>query len=330
MSDDDMRTAPSHHKEPPLIESQFDLKFPDEEAAINYFIKIRYGGVLTCPHCGATTRVYRYKKRPKVCHCKNCNNSFSVFKGTIFEKSRTGILEWFKAMRQFLNDLGGISSLHLKRDKGMTKKAAWRILHQIRLAMGNEDKPETFSGLVEVDETYVGGKRQRYPKSRSTGLYLPRAERKRGRGTPHTPIFGIKEQSSGRVHALVMLPDDEGKKLTSKQLFKEIEKRCEKGSTVISDDFAGYDILDRRGLGYGHRIVRHKEGRFADGPGVHTNGIDGFWAIFKGGYRGTYHSMSVKYMQRYVDEFCFRQNTRDIRESPEEFDLLLKQCVLRS
>jgi transposase-like protein len=169
MSGDDMRTAPIPIEEPFMTETRFDALIPDEEAAINYFFNIRFPDGLYCLKCGATSRVYRYQKRPKICRCKNCDNTFSIFKNTIFEKSKSPIREWLKAMRQFLNALYGHSSMHLYRDKGMTKKAAWRRLMQFRIAMANEEEPEIFSGIVEADETFVGGEGQRYPKSRSTG-----------------------------------------------------------------------------------------------------------------------------------------------------------------
>jgi transposase-like protein len=325
-----------------MTETRFDALIPNEEAAINYFFKIRFPDGLYCLHCGAKSRVYRYQNRPKICRCKNCDNTFSIFKGTIFEKSKSPIREWFKAIRQFLNALYGFSSMHLWRDKGMTKKAAWRRLMQFRVAMGNIEEPEIFSGMVEADETFVGGEGQRYPKSRSTGLYLPKEKRKKGRGTDNTAVFGIKERSSRHVHAKIMPFDEKGERLTGKQLLEELEKKCESGTSIITDEYPGYEILDRPPKvdlsllddgyapppSYGHHTVCHKGGRFTAGPGIHTNGIEGFWSLLKGSF-GTYRKMTVKYMQRYVDEICFRQNTLAIRGSQEEFDLLLRQCVTK-
>ena len=126
MSIEGLRTALFHPEEPPMTKDQFDSKFP-EEAAIDYFVKIRYPDGLFCPHCGATSRVYHCNNRPKVCHCKNCNSNFSVFKGTIFEKSSTKLLYWFDAIRMFLNTRKGISSLQLQRELGVTPKTAWRM-----------------------------------------------------------------------------------------------------------------------------------------------------------------------------------------------------------
>lgn len=140
------RRPPSNHKEPPMTFFTFLSKFPTEEAAVDYFIKIRYGGVLTCPHCKATSKIYRYHERLKVFHCKNCNNDFSPFKGTIFEKSTTELRKWFYAIHLFLHSRKGFPALQLQREIGTTYKTAWRMFHQIRLAMQNgELKP--FEGV---------------------------------------------------------------------------------------------------------------------------------------------------------------------------------------
>jgi len=340
---------------------KFLSKFPliDEEAAekaaINYFIRIRYGGILTCPYCKAVVKVYRYRQVKKLCHCKNCNNSFSPFTGTIFEKSTTPLWKWLYAIFLFIDDPGGVAALHIQRKIKVTYKTAFRMLHKIREAMRNGEL-KAFESLVEVDETYVGGKPKRYPPKKGVDLSLLGSSDvsiieipdevpcivppiiKPGRGTKKTPVFGIKERESGKVYARIMLPDELGKKLTGRQLLDVIEKVCKEGTTIISDDFSSYKILDEPDFlmllddlepatRFGHKTVCHSRGEYVAPGGVHTNGIESFWGLFKGGYRGTYHSMSVKYMQRYLDEFCFRQNIRDIRETPEAFDLLLRQCV---
>jgi transposase-like protein len=335
---------------------QFMSKFPTEEAAINYFIKVAYGGILTCPHCGSKTRVYRYRQLQKLCNCKNCLNSFSPFTGTIFEKSSTDLRKWFFAMRLFLNDRKGVSSLNLHREIGVTQKTAWNILHKIRLVMEEKDM-EPFDSVVEIDETYIGGKPKYTPPPKGIDFSLldssegysmieyiednPSGSSKLryGRGTDKTPVFGIKQRDTGKVYAQIMLPDEAGKELTSKQLLAVIEKRCKEGITIMTDDFSSYKALDKPdytklldGLEptprYDHKTVCHSSRVYVAPGGVHTNGIESFWALIKRAYHGTYHFMSVKYMQRYLNEFCFRQNTRKL-PSLDTFDLLLKRCVLK-
>jgi hypothetical protein len=191
------------------------------------------------------------------------------------------------------------------------------MLHQIRQAMqDNELTP--FESIVEVDETYVGGKPKRHPVKKGIDLSLLESSEgysmvgtseeapsvKPGRGTKKIPVFGIKERESGRVYAQIMLPDELGKKLSGKQLLAVIEKRCVEGITVMTDDFSSYKILDKpdflkllEGLEptprFDHKTVCHSSGEYVAPGGVHTNGIESFWAIFKRGYHGTYHSMSI-------------------------------------
>jgi hypothetical protein len=213
------------------------------------------------------------------------------------------------------------------------------MLKQIRTAMGNVEVAKTFEALVEIDETYVGG------KPRKENVYIDAEgklhkshteENKRGRGTKKTPVIGIKERNTKKVYAQVALPNKDGKKLTGKQLFEVLDKVCkdkyeditgeEKNTTVISDEFKGYNILDKK-TDFIHLSVNHSLGQFSDGNGIHTNGIEGFWANLKRGVYGIYHHISVKYMQRYVDEFCFRQNNREYGLA---FDTVLSQSVLGS
>jgi transposase-like protein len=306
----------------------FNKRFPTEKAAIDHFVEVRYKGMLTCPHCGAIVKVYRYRERAKVCHCKNCNDSFSPFTNTIFENSSTDMRKWFYAIHLFLNAKKGVSASNIQREVGVTYKTAWRMLQQIRIAMGNEKDAKAFEAIVEVDETYVGGRPRRDNVRLDTegnpilGVKEPS---KRGRGTSKTPVVGVKERESGNVYAKVMLPDEAGKKLTGKQLLEVIEAACKEGATVISDDFKGYWILDdKRCKKYVHLTVNHSLGEFSAGNGVHTNNIENFWSIVKRGHHGVYHSWSVKYLQRYIDEFCFRANHR---KDVGAFDTLLRQSV---
>ena len=136
----------------------FMIKFPTEKAVIKYFLKIRYNDVLICPHCSSKVRVQHRSDNLKLCNCHNCNNTFSPFKNTIFEKSSTDLRKWFYAIHLFLNSKKGISGLQLQREIGVTYKTAWRMLNQIRSAMGNSDMTKAFEAMVEIDEAYIGGK----------------------------------------------------------------------------------------------------------------------------------------------------------------------------
>ncbi|MDR0539346.1 MAG: IS1595 family transposase [Spirochaetaceae bacterium] len=158
-------------------------------------------------------------------------------------------------------------------------------------------------------------------------MRFPKSPRTSGAGNEKAPVVGVKERSSTQVYAQVMLPDEEGKKLTGKQLLSVLDTVCKDGTTVASDDFSGYNILDKKTKkNYIHVSVNHSAGQYSAGNGIHTNGIEGFWSLVKREYVGTHHHYSVKYMQHYIDEMSFRQNNRS---NPAVFDTLLRQAVLR-
>ena len=230
---------------------------------------------------------------------------------------------WFYTIKIPLNSRKGISGCQLERELGVTYKTAWRMLQQIMVAMENEKVKTLFKGIVKADETYDGGKpRKGNAILDKDGNVVGRTKpnNKRGRGTNKTPIFGMKERETGKVRAKVMEPNEKGQKLTGKQLYKPIEENVEEGSTIMTDDLSSYNILDKkRQKGkYTHKTVNHSKGQYYAGNGIHTNGIENFWGVYKRGMIGIYHHASREYLQRYVDEFVLRQNTRldtDIRAS---------------
>ncbi|MCL2209739.1 MAG: IS1595 family transposase [Treponema sp.] len=304
---------------------EFNKKFPTEQSAINYFYQVRYNNILTCPHCGAKINLYR-TARKKVCICHSCNNTFSPFSDTIFRKSKTDMRLWFYAIHLILNDKKGISGCQLQRELGVTYKTAWRMLKQIREAMSNINMRKTFEIFVEIDETYIGGKpRKENKKLDANNLPDGKTKSKRGRGTNKTPVIGIIERSSKKVYAKVALPNKEGKKLTGKQLLSIIDEVCKDETTIVSDDFSGYKILDKKTKNnFFHFTVNHSQGQYSAGNGIHTNSIESFWSLIKRQHTGTHHHYSVKYMQNYINEMSFRQNNR---KNQSVFDKLLKQSV---
>jgi len=235
--------------------------------------------------------------------------------------------KWFYAIHLVLNGKKGISGCQLQRELGVTYKTAWRMLTLIREAMGNTDMAETFQCFVEIDETYIGGKpRKENAKFDANGNPIPKVKMKRGRGTDKTPVVGVKERGTNRVYAQVALPNEKGQKLTGKQLLTILDKVCKEGTTVASDDFSGYFILDHKtDKNFVHVTVNHSVGQFSAGNGIHTNNIENFWSLIKRQWVGTHHHYSVKYMQGYIDEMCFRQNNRN-----GGFDTLLGQCVRKA
>jgi transposase-like protein len=204
------------------------------------------------------------------------------------------------------------------------------MLQQIRIATGNENMAKTFGVLVEIDETYAGGKpRKENVKPDKNGSVIPSDKEplKRGRGTDKTPVAGVKERSSGRVYAQVALPNAKGQKLTVKQLPAVPGTVCADNTTVASDDFSGYNILDKKhDNNFIHLSVNHSAGQFSNGKGVHTNGIENFRGILKRGWAGTYHHWPAKHIERYINECAYRQNHR---KTTAIFETRLSQCVLK-
>ncbi len=294
-------------------------KFPDEKSCIDHYLKIRYPKGIHCNHCGSP-KTYQRKSNLKLFDCKDCFNTFSPFKDTIFEKSSTDLRKWFYAIHLFLNGKKGISALQLQREIGVTYKTAWRMLHQIRSAMGNASQKEFFDTIIEMDETYVGGK-PRKDNDHHDGEGNSGGYNKRGRGSDKTPVIGAIDRVNKCVYAKVSMPDSQGRKLTFKQLFDVLSKvsKPENGNTIITDEFHSYRPLEREN--YVHLRVDHKQ-LFSDGKGTHTNTIESFWATLKRGVYGIYHHVSVKHMQAYVDEFCFRYNNRGLNM----FDMVSRQA----
>jgi transposase-like protein len=305
---------------------QFQQKFPTEQAVIEHFIKIRYGDApMVCPHCGVIKdRIYHQSKQPKKFNCRNCDNTFSVFKDTIFENSPTDLRKWMYAIHLFLNGKKGISGYQLMREIGVTYKTAWRMLKQIRTAMGNAENQEFIDTVVEIDETYVGGKPRKGNKPDDKD---DDDKPKRGRGTKKTPVVGVIDRENKKIHAKVAKPNKEGKKLTGKQLLEIINEVIKTPLTIMTDEFRSYRALAK--THHIHLKINHLEA-FASGA-IHTNNIESFWATLKRGIIGIYHHVSVKYLQDYVNEFCFRYNNRvhPNKTNPEMMNLLLKQAELQ-
>ncbi len=167
---------------------EFNKIFPSEAKVIDRFIGIRYGNKVKCNHCGSE-KVYQRKKTNKVFDCNDCGNTFSIFKGTIFEKTSTDLRKWMYAIHLFLNSKKGISGCQLQREIKVTYKTAWRILRLIREAMGNVKHGKTFEAMVEIDETYIGGKPRKKNRKDNRDEH-----NKRGRGTKKNPVIGIVDR----------------------------------------------------------------------------------------------------------------------------------------
>ena len=304
------------------FDSLFEMTnyFNNDGVCINAIIESRWGdGAVICPHCGKhhckMTKNSRF-------HCTKCNHNFSCIVGTIFENTKVSLRKWFIAMYLISSHKKGLSSHQLARDIAVTQKTAWYMLQKVRSLYAQDDS-NPFEGEVECDEVYIGGKEKWKHKSMKT----PKTQ---GRSTKtKTPVFGMMERTEiindkgedeymSYVHAMVVEKTDKA------TLIPIIQQFIVEGSSVFTDELSAYKSLST--IGYEHRICNHCAMEFAIDGNIYTNNIEGFWSHFRRMITGCYHDVSDEHLQSYIDEACFRWNTRKMNES-ERFTLMLDKAM---
>jgi transposase-like protein len=279
--------------------ADFNTEFPDDEACLIHILNERWpDGRTMCKKCGIERKHYRVTGRTAFA-CDHCGNHIYPLAGTIFEKSSTSLRTWFYAMYLMGSTRCGVSAKQIQRETGVTYKTAWRMFKQIRTLMSEDIRLEGSS--VELDETYIGGKKTNKRLSKRRG-----GTGRPGSDSEKTPVFGMVERG-GRVIAKVV-PDAK-----LKTLYPIIHERVLPASTVYTDEFSTYDKLASEVNGYVHHRIQHQQRVYVMGD-IHTNTIEGFWSLVKRGIGGVYHSVSRKYLQNYLDEYAFRYNRRDSNE----------------
>ncbi len=306
------RPKPVHQ----MTERQFEERFPigDDDACRAYLKARRWPGGVHCPRCG-NAAVYDLHSRKWHWQCTKCapggstGYRFSVIAGTIFENTNKPLRDWFKVVHLMTVGKKGISALQVQRQMGFgSYKTAHQMCHKIRAAMMQPQ--EKLGGIVEVDETWVGGKdHNRHWRKRHHGMGG-------GAGTGKTPIVGAVSRK-GNVVTRVL------ERVTAKDVAEFVrEVVSNKVSLLATDKWQGYNVLRE----YPHDAVDHKHEEYVKHGvygAVHTNTIEGFWSIFKRGVVGTFHKMSAKYMPLYVAEFQFRYNNRT---NPDIFGAAIAGC----
>jgi len=287
--------------------------FQDSEKAREFLENLRWPDGAVCPHCGCKTAYKLTAKlnskrpvRPGVYKCKDCEQQFTVTVNTIFEDSHIPLNKWLVAIHLLCASKKGMSAHQLHRMLGVTYKSAWFMAHRIRYMMSQPSFQKKLFGIVEADETYVGGK---------------------SRGIGHADAYDRKQ----KVFALVKRDGDvrsfHVERVTADNLHSILRKNVHPSGTIMTDNFASYDGLAAR-FG-GHYTVNHSYGEYsrkeAGKPVIHTNTVEGVFSVLKRGLYGTYHQVGSHHLHRYLAEFDFRYNARKISDS-ERTILALNQA----
>ena len=282
--------------------------FPNEDACKRFLMDRRWpDGKVRCPRCG-NEKVWLLAHRPWHWQCQKCAKTgyrFSVLVGTVFENTNYPLKTWFEVLWQMLNSKKGVSALQIQRQIGSSYPTAWYICHRLRAGMNDPDFKKLM-GIVEVDETFLGGS--------DVNRHWDKKSGKRGIASGKTPVIGAIARKGNVVCRTIENTDIQ----TLNRFVREAVS--DKVDLVATDEHSGYSYLSAQG--FKHGVVKHSTHEYVRGE-VHTNNIENFWSLLKRGVIGTYHHVSKKYLPLYLAEFQFRHNNR---KNPDIFGAAIAGC----
>lgn len=284
--------------------SKLAKHFSDETAARELLEAMRWPNGAECPVCGQTETVYRMLKmansvkpgRPGLLRCRACKKQFTVTTGTVFEDSHIPISKRLLALYLLAASKKGMSAHQFHRTLGITYKSAWFMAHRLRYAMQEGPLAELMTGVIEMDETYVGARHKRGTKRGRPGA-----------DSHKTPVVTLVERGTGRVRAFPM------PRVTANNLQAAIEAHAAPSAVLMTDEFSPYGLVSRR-TGREHHTVNHAQGEYVRGD-VHSNTAECFFSLLKRGITGVYHHVGRGHLGRYCDEFSFRYEHRKINDA---------------
>jgi transposase-like protein len=288
----------------PNFKTLYDLQaaFPDEQSCVDHVRSIRWKDGEFCPHCGGT-RIYHFSDKQNF-KCGDCRQRFSIKVGTIFHDTKLPLRKWFMAIWMITNHPKGIASTTLAKDLGVTQKTAWFVLHRIRHAARTKSFQAPLKGIVEVDETFVGGKARnkhvgQRGKSGMTG------------GSGKAVVAGVVERDGEAVAKVV----ENVRAETLTQFIRETVSPD--AEMVVTDQWVGYKHLGKE---YRHAVVNHAQGEYVNGN-AHTQTVESMWALLKRQIIGIHHWVSAKHLGKYAQEMTWRFNRRDMKSAPRMNEL---------
>jgi transposase-like protein len=272
---------------------QFQDRFPTEAACLDHLFQVRYGTGFECPGCKRPAKFSRVKSRRSY-QCQWCAYQVYPTAGTPFDRTRTPLRDWFFVMFMFCTTRNGVAAKKVERELGVTYKTAWRMCHEIRKYMASLDSDDPLGGpgdIVQIDETLVGGKVK--GKGSGRGAYM----------VNKTTVLGMQEKGGELVTRVVS-------DVKRESLWNEIEQHVLPGSIIHTDELRSYRGLALRG--FRHQTVNHAAKEYVSPYGCSVNAVEGFWSMLKRGINGTHIHVSGKHLPKYLGEFEYRWNMRDV------------------